>query len=104
MSVNCNSLPSEIVVRIFKLLNLTEICRAQLVCKRWKEIIENFNLVKEATGNINQYCYFLNHMILWTVIQVKHEYLRSRASTCLSLSSSNGYSTLNTIEILVLIS
>ena len=40
-------------------------------------------------------------------IFIKHEYLRSRASRCLSLSSSsscNGYSTLNTIEILVLIS
>ena len=38
----------------------------------------------------------------------KYEYLRSRASRYLSLSSSssssNGYSTLNTIEILVLIS
>ena len=51
MSVSCNSLPPEMVVRIFQHLNLTEMCRAQLVCKRWKEIIEKFNLVKEATGN-----------------------------------------------------
>ena len=38
--------------------------------------------------------------------KIKHEYLRSRASKCLSLSSSfsHGYSTLSSIEILVLIS
>ena len=37
---------------------------------------------------------------------IKHEYLRSRASRCLSLSSPSGdrYSNLTTIEILVLIS
>ena len=38
---------------------------------------------------------------------IKHEYLRSRASRCLSLSSSSSgdhYSNLTTIEILVLIS
>ena len=38
--------------------------------------------------------------------EIKHEYLRSRASRCLSLSSSSGdrYSNLTTIELIVLVS
>ena len=45
-----NILPPEMVEKILKLLNLREICRAQLVCKRWKEIIDKGNLVKKASG------------------------------------------------------
>ena len=52
LSVNFNSLPPEMVERILKLLNLTDICQARLICKRWKEIIDKGNLVKDAAGKI----------------------------------------------------
>ena len=45
-----NILPPEMVEKILKLLKLKEICQAQLVCKRWKEIIVEGNLVKKASG------------------------------------------------------
>ena len=45
-----NILPPEMVEKILKLLNLKEICQAQLVCKRWKDIIVEGNLVKKASG------------------------------------------------------
>ena len=50
------------------------------------------------------YC-FLFFIFIFPKIVFKHEYLRSRASKCLSLSSfPNGYSNLSSIKILVLIS
>ena len=45
-----NILPPEMVEKILKLLKLKEICQAQLVCKRWKEIIVKGNLVKKVAG------------------------------------------------------
>ena len=45
-----NILPPEMVEKILKLLKLKEICQAQLVCKRWKEIVVEGNLVKKASG------------------------------------------------------
>ena len=45
-----NILPPEMVEKILKLLKLKEICQAQLVCKRWKDIIVKGNLVKKASG------------------------------------------------------
>ena len=45
-----NILPPEMVEKILKLLKLKEICQAQLVCKRWKEIIVEGNLVKKVAG------------------------------------------------------
>ena len=45
-----NILPPEMVEKILKLLKLKEICQAQLVCKRWNEIIVKGNLVKKASG------------------------------------------------------
>ena len=45
-------LPPEMVERIFKFLDFKEVCQAQRVCKRWKEIIDKGNLVKHATGKI----------------------------------------------------
>ena len=51
LSVNFNSLPPEMVERILKLLNLMELCQARLICKRWREIIDKGNLVKDAAGN-----------------------------------------------------
>ena len=43
-------LPPEIVEKILKLLHFKDIYQFQLVCKRWKEIIDMGNLKKKATG------------------------------------------------------
>ena len=50
-----NILPPEMLEKILKLLNLKEICHAQLVCKRWKEIIAEGNLVKNVAGKIHEF-------------------------------------------------
>ena len=47
-----NILPPEMVEKILKLLKLKEICQAQLVCKRWKDIIVEGNLVKKVAGKM----------------------------------------------------
>ena len=44
-------LPPEILEKILKLLNFKDICQANLVCKRWNEIIINGNVLKKALGN-----------------------------------------------------
>ena len=51
-------LPSEMVEKIIKLLNFKDICQAQLVCKRWKEIIVKGNLVKKVAGKMLEKCLF----------------------------------------------
>ena len=43
-------LPPEMVEKILKFLNYKDIFQAQLICKRWKEIIDNGNLVKNASS------------------------------------------------------
>ena len=50
MSLILYMLPPEIFEKILKLLNFKDICQAQLVCKRWKDIIVKGNLVKKASG------------------------------------------------------
>ena len=50
LSVSGIDLPSEMVYEILKLLTYRDIWQAQLVCKRWKEIIDMGNLVKKAKG------------------------------------------------------
>ena len=45
-------LPPEMLEKMLKLLKLKEICQAQLVCKRWKEIIIKGNLVKKVAGKM----------------------------------------------------
>ena len=47
-----NILPPEMVEKILKLLKLKEICQAQLVCKRWKDIVVKGNLVTKVAGKI----------------------------------------------------
>ena len=47
-----NNLPPEMVEKILKLLNFKEICRAKVICRQWKEIIDNGNLMQNASGNI----------------------------------------------------
>ena len=56
-----NMLPPEMLEMIFKLLNYKDICQALLVCKRWKEIIDNGNLVKKASGNNLNLFFVLNN-------------------------------------------
>ena len=50
MSLILNMLPPEMLEKILKLLNFKNICKAQLVCKRWKDIIIKGNLVKKVAG------------------------------------------------------
>ena len=47
-----NVLPPELVEKILKLLTYNDICKAQLICKRWKEIIDKGNLMKKASGKM----------------------------------------------------
>ena len=51
LSVIHNILPPEIIENIFRFLNYKEIRQAQLICRKWKGIIENGNLMKKAAGN-----------------------------------------------------
>ena len=48
--IRSNNLPPEIVEKILRLLNYMDICQAQLICKRWKEIIHRGKLMKKASG------------------------------------------------------
>ena len=50
MSLILYMLPTEMLEKILKLLKLKEICQAQLVCKRWNDIIVKGNLVKKVAG------------------------------------------------------
>ena len=43
-------LPPEMLEKILKLLNFKDICQANLVCKRWNEIIVKGNVLKKASG------------------------------------------------------
>ena len=45
-------LPPEMVEKVLKLLNYKEVNQARLICRKWKEIIDNGNLVKKASGNV----------------------------------------------------
>ena len=51
-----NMLPPEMLEKILKLLNYMDTCQANLVCKRWKEIIVKGKVLKKASGktSINQ--------------------------------------------------
>ena len=50
LSVIQDTLPSEMIEKILKLLNIKDLCQAQLICRRWKQIIDNGNLIKKASG------------------------------------------------------
>ena len=43
-------LPPEMLEKILKLLNFKDICQANLVCRRWNEIIVKGNVLKKASG------------------------------------------------------
>ena len=48
-------LPTEILRKILQRLNIPSLCVARQTCKRWKEIIDGFELVEEACSK-----YFLS--------------------------------------------
>ena len=45
-------LPPEMVEKVFKLLNYEEINQARIICRKWREIIDNGKLVTKASGKI----------------------------------------------------
>ena len=47
--ININ-LPPEMLEKILRLLNFKDTCQANLVCKRWNEIIVNGKVLKKASG------------------------------------------------------
>ena len=51
-------LPSEMVEKFLKLLNYKDIYQSQLVCRRWKEIIDKGTLKKIATGKVSHLVLF----------------------------------------------
>ena len=51
-------LPPEMVEKILKVVNYKDIYQSQLVCKRWKEIIDKGNLKKKATGKTSNLLLF----------------------------------------------
>ena len=48
-------LPTEILRKILQKLDIPSLCSARQTCKRWKEIIDGFELVEEACSK-----YFLS--------------------------------------------
>ena len=64
LSVIHNILPPEMLENIFKFLNYKEICQAQLICRKWKEIIDNGNLLKKASGKILFKKVRINHSLV----------------------------------------
>ena len=47
-----NTLPPEVFEKILKYLSYKDLFHAQLICRRWKEIIDKGNVLKKALGNI----------------------------------------------------
>ena len=45
-------LPTEILRLILQKLDIKSLCYARCVCKRWMEIIDKFELVKEAASKL----------------------------------------------------
>ena len=54
LRMNLNLLPPEMVEKILKFLNWKDLCQAQLICRRWNEIIKKANLVKNAESKITK--------------------------------------------------
>ena len=43
-------LPTEIIEKVIKLLNYKDVNQARLICRKWRQIIDNGKLVKKASG------------------------------------------------------
>ena len=65
MSLILYMLPTEMLEKILKLLKLKEICQAQLVCKRWNDIIVKGNLVKKVAGKSLNNAFLLFNIETW---------------------------------------
>ena len=50
LSMNHSILPPEMLVKMLKLLNYKDLCKAQLICKRWNDIAGK--LKKKVAGKI----------------------------------------------------
>ena len=55
-SVIHDILPPEMVEKILKLLNIKDLCQAQLICKRWKEIIFLQPIPRLFSRKLKTYC------------------------------------------------
>ena len=55
LAVIHQTLPTEIFVKILKLLDFREILLVRMTCRDWKRIIDIFNLVKEAAGKYSEH-------------------------------------------------
>ena len=58
LSIIHEILPPEIVEKILKLLDYSDIYQAQLVCRRWKKIIDLGNLAKKSHGKCLKNTFF----------------------------------------------
>ena len=54
LCMNLYILPTEMLVKILKLLNYKDLCKAQLVCKRWNDIVGK--LKKKVAGKLLWAC------------------------------------------------
>ena len=50
MSLILYMLPAEMLEKVLNFLNYKEICKAKLISRRWKEIIDKGNVLKKAAG------------------------------------------------------
>ena len=50
LSLIHNVLPPEMMEKILRCLKFEDICQAQLICRKWNEIIVQGNLLKKASG------------------------------------------------------
>ena len=47
-------LPIEMLKKILEFLDIKSLCFAQLSCKYWKDVIDEFELVKKATSKFQK--------------------------------------------------
>ena len=47
-NITRSTVPTEIVIKIFEKLDFKYLCIARRVCKRWKFLIDRFDLINES--------------------------------------------------------
>ena len=55
-----NKLPPEIIEKILKFLNYKDVSQSKLTCRKWKEIIDNGNLIIKSSSKSVKPCSFSN--------------------------------------------
>ena len=50
ISLILNMLPPEMLEKVLNFLNYKDICKAKLISRRWKEVIDRGNVLKKAAG------------------------------------------------------